>query len=182
MRKNSSSCCLNLQSPFGVHWKTYDEAQRAELSGWTERDGRTDGNQKCSLNFYVLKYINKHVLWKFSRSEKIVNEFMGLIFGFEVGGGEGGTIFEITLGTWISTYVVSNWTIFCGVFFLILIIVLSMRKVMFEDINSYAWAKNGYNSCLRKITKSYCLTLQSLLGVHWKSWSVVRRAKSFYPP
>ena len=105
--------------------------------------------QSCSLIIFK----------KWKNSQRL---FMGLYFGLKLGGG---TIFEITLGTWISTYVVSNWTIFCGVFFNCLVIVLSMPKVMFQDINSYSWAKNGYNSCLRKNTKSYCLTLQSLFGV-----------------
>ena len=64
---------------------------RADLHATTEGPsltGRTDGNQKFPLNFFVFKYVDKHVLSKFSGFEKIVNDFfMGLIFGFEVGWG-----------------------------------------------------------------------------------------------
>ena len=51
--------------------------------------GRTDWrSSKVSFNFFFLKYVNKHVLSKFYKTEKIVKDFsMGLIFGFEVGGG-----------------------------------------------------------------------------------------------
>ena len=87
-----------------VHWKTYGEAQMGELSG------RKEGYQKCPLNFFVLKFVNKHdkhVLWNFSGSENNVNDFLWVWYlGMKLG--VGGTIFEITLGAYISKYVVSN--------------------------------------------------------------------------
>ena len=72
--------CTSLPfSAFGVQQKPY-----------TSKPDGTDGNQNCPLNFPVFKCVNKHVLYKFSRGEKIVNDFfIGLIFVFEVrGGGE----------------------------------------------------------------------------------------------
>ena len=77
---------------------------------------------------------------------------MGLMFGFEVGGW-GRTIFEITLGTWILKYVVSNLTIFSGLAFFLKSSksFCQCEKVVFENINSCIWDKNGSSSCLRKV-------------------------------
>ena len=81
----------------------------------------------------------------FQEVKKLSTTFYGFDIWVWSGGWEGGNyFFEITLVTWISTYVLSNWTFFfLWCIFFILIIVLSMRKVMFEDINSYSWAKTA---------------------------------------
>ena len=52
---------VTLQTPFGVQCKPYGEARSAEFDGTdgTDGTGRTDGDQKCPLIFFILRYI-KH--------------------------------------------------------------------------------------------------------------------------
>ena len=46
------------------------------------------GGQKGSLIFFHFKYVNNYVMTSLRRTKKFVNNFfMGLICGFEVGGG-----------------------------------------------------------------------------------------------